>query len=103
MMLDDIPEMIEDWQTGNLRFSEVYSCCLYLLEHHEADAIFSQLPDELREQLDSKLRQDWDHDAPLEDCIVFSSGGGEHPATKIIVERARRWIAQHPKGREASS
>jgi hypothetical protein len=97
MTLDDIPEMLGDWRTGNLTFEDVYFLCLDLFEDHEADIVLSQLPEELRQKVDSRLRADWDNDAPLEDCFIFNSGSGEHPASRTIVERARRWIAQHPK------
>lgn len=97
MTLDDVPDMIQEWRIGNLTFQDVYSLCLYLLEDHEADSVFSQLPGDLRGMIDSKLRADWDNDAPLEECIIFNSGSGEHPAAKVIVEKARRWIARHPK------
>jgi hypothetical protein len=91
--------MLDELRAGNLFFEDVYFLCLDLLEAHEVDVVLSQLPNELREQIDSRLRTAWDNDAPLENCSIFNSGSGEHPATRIIVERARRWIAQHPKRR----
>ena len=101
MTLDDIPEMLESWRAGDLRFQDVYFLCLDLLRAHEAEAILSMLPPELREEIGARLRTDWDNQAPIEDCSIFHSGSGEHPATKIIVERARRWIAQHPEDRSS--
>lgn len=98
MKLDDLPDMIEDWRLGELYFEDVYFLCLDLFEHHEAEVVLLKLPSELREQVDSKLRDDWDNDTPSEACIIFHSGSGEHPGTKAIVEAARRWIAQHSKG-----
>ena len=97
MVPDDISEMIEDWLIGDLSFKEVYSLCLALFEDHDVEDILLRLPKELREPIDSKLRADWDNDAPLEDCIIFNSGSGEHPATRAIVEKARQWLARHPK------
>jgi hypothetical protein len=96
MTLEDIPEMVEDWRRGELRLEDVYFLCLYLFEHHEARVVLSKLPRELQERVDARLRSDWDNDTPPEDCFIFNSGSGEHPATKTIVERARRWIAEHP-------
>lgn len=103
MKLDDVPEMIESWRHGELLFEDVYFLCLDLFEHHEAEVVLSKLPSELREQVVSKLRDDWDNDTPPEVCIIFNSGSGEHPGTKAIVEAARRWIAQHPGGARGES
>ena len=98
MTLDDMPEMLGEWRAGNLRLQDVYFLCLYLFEHHEAKIVLSRLPADLREEIEERLRADWDNDAPLEECVIFDSGSGEHPAAKIIVERVRQWIAQHPTG-----
>jgi hypothetical protein len=89
MTLDDVPEMVENWQSGSLRLQDVYFLCLDLFEYHEIDAVLPRLPSNLREEVDSRLRADWDNDTPAEECIIFHSGRGEHPATKTILERAR--------------
>ncbi len=94
MTLDDVPEMVENWQSGSLHFQDVYFLCLDLFERHEVDAVLPRLPPSLREEIDSRLRASWDNDTPPEECIIFHSGSGEHPATRTIVERVRRWIAQ---------
>lgn len=94
MTLDDVPEMVEGWHSGTLRFQDVYFLCLDMFEHHEVETILPRLPSALREKIVSRLREDWDNDTPTEECIIFHSGSGEHPATKTIVERVRRWIEQ---------
>jgi hypothetical protein len=103
MHIGDVPEMVDDWLSGMLRSRDVYFICLSLFEEHEVEAVLSYLPESLRQEVVTSLRSDWDNDLSLEDCFIFSSASGEHPATKLIVQKVRRWIAQHPQGGQGTS
>jgi hypothetical protein len=96
--LKDIPEMLRDWRTGELRTQDFYQLFLDLLEHNEVEEVFTLLPEELQSTFAASLRASFDNDCPADDIIWIDSGRGEHPAKRTIVERARRWFARSAPG-----
>jgi len=92
--LKDIPEMLRDWRTSELRSQDFYDLFLDLLEFHEVEEVFTLLPEELQSRFATSLRTSFDNDCPADDIIWIDSGRGEHLAKRTIVERARKWFAR---------
>ena len=91
--LQDISELVLDWQAGDLRLVDLYDRCLDLLEYHDVDAVLALLPPELRSDFAARMRNDFDNETPSEDYIWFDSGRGDHPGKCVIIERIRAWLA----------
>ena len=90
---DDLPELLDDLHHDHIPLEDLYDICLYMFEEHEPEAVMSRLPPALRERLTDMLRSDWDNDAPLASCSIFSAGSDRHPGTDLIVSRTRAWLA----------
>lgn len=88
----DIPELVEDVRTGELREEDAYALCLELFVTADIDDVISQLPHALRQTFTERLRSDFDNDTPPDDYVWFDSGRGEHPAKRSIIERVRAWL-----------
>ena len=91
--LKEVPEMLEDWRTGELQSREFYELFLDLIEHNEVAEVLTLLPDELQVKFAASLRQSFDNDCPADDFIWIDSGRTDD-ANKRIIERARRWLAR---------
>ena len=96
--LEDVPEMVENFRTGELDFRFVYSLCLGLFEHNDVEDVLALLPTDLRDPLVSELRTTYDNDTPPDDYLLLDSARGDHPAKHVIINRIRAWIARHPAG-----
>jgi hypothetical protein len=94
--LEDIPEMVKDFDAGDLNFQEIYSLCLDLFEHNDVDEVFTLLPEKLRDDLASALRAVYDNDTPPDNFLLLDSARGDHPAKHVIIDRIRNWFARHP-------
>lgn len=94
--LEDIPEMIKDFDVGDIDFRDIYSLCLDLFEHNDVDEVFTLLPERLRNDLASALRAVYDNDTPPDNFLLLDSARGDHPAKHVIIGRIRSWFTRHP-------
>ena len=67
--LKDIPEILRDWRTDELRTQDFYELFLDLLEHHEVEEVFTLLPEELQAAFAASLRASFDNNCSADDII----------------------------------
>lgn len=94
--LEDVPEMLESYKSGDLDFRDVYSLCLDLFEHHDVADVFTSFPADLHKQLASQLRAVYDNDIPPNNFLLLDSARGDHPAKHVIIDKIRAWLGHHP-------
>jgi len=94
MKLEDVPEMVEDWRSGELRLRDVIWLLLNLTEHHEVDEVLAPLPDDLRDSFVADVREWLGNDAPMHELILFDSVRGIHPGKDVIATKLRQWLSK---------
>ncbi len=99
--LDEIPDAVEDWRTGQLPRRDLVAVLLDLLEHFEVDQVLERVPADVRSYFVETLRDDFDNDTRIDEILWIDSARGEHPAKRVIIERVRRWFAAHRVDRDA--
>lgn len=98
MQIDDIQDVLRDWEEGNLRVRDVTFLLLELLGEHEVKEVLQALPLSLAEAFSASLREQFDNDVAPVDFLWIDNAGGEPPAKAAIIECARRWLTSEREG-----
>lgn len=96
ILLNDLPEALDDWRAGELILRDLLALLVDLLEYHEVDEVLAVLSEPVRTDFTSALRDCFDNDTPAEEILWIDSARGEHPAKVAIVGRARSWLPGAP-------
>jgi hypothetical protein len=90
--LSDIPEMVRDYESGELLWSAAYPSLLRLLAEHDVEEILEPLSPDLASRLKESLRNEFSDDYLADHGIWIDSAGGAPPNQEQIVARVRAWL-----------
>lgn len=88
----DLPELVTDYQSGELDWAIAYPVLLRLLGNHEVSEVMNGLPPELATRFDESLHEEFGDEELARTGLWIDSAGGEPPNRDQIVARIRRWI-----------
>lgn len=90
--LSDLPELVRDYESGDLLWSAAYPSLLHVLADHDVEVIVNALSPELASRFKENLRAEFSDEYWAEHGLWIDSAGGEPPNRKQIVARAVAWI-----------
>lgn len=95
-MIDEIPELLEMWESGLFSKGDLLARLVGLVERHAIDDIVAELPPPWRDELVAYLRTNYDNDIPIEDFVWLSSSGAEPPGRRELIRTVRAWLQANP-------
>jgi hypothetical protein len=90
--LSDIPELVHDYEAGDLLWGAAYPSLLHVLAEHDVEVIVEALSPGLASRFKESLREEFSDAYWAEHGLWIDTAGGEPPNRKQIVARARAWL-----------
>jgi hypothetical protein len=100
--LSNLPEVVQEYESGAVLWRDVYASLLHLLARHEVEVVMGGLSPVLATRFRARLRDEfsdesWDDPEVWEGTAVWiDSACGEHRDRRQIVPRIREWIRRNP-------
>jgi hypothetical protein len=92
IVLSDLPELVQDYERGDLLWSAAYPSLLHLLGEHDVEVILEGLSPELASRFKVSLRAEFLDEYWAEHGLWIDNAGGEPPNRNQIVARIRAWL-----------
>ena len=90
--LSDLPELVQDYENGELLWSAAYPSLLQLLGEHDVEVVIEGLSAELASRFKESLRVEFADEHWAEHGLWIDSAGGEPPNRRQIVARIQTWL-----------
>jgi hypothetical protein len=94
--LSDLPELVQDYESGELLWRDAYPSLLHLLGEHDVEVILQGLSVELASRFTETLREEFSDEYWAEHGLWIDNAGGEPPNRRQIVTRALAWLRKNP-------
>jgi hypothetical protein len=88
----DLPELVADYERGDVDWVIAYSVLLRLLGDHEVSKVMAALSPELATRFGESLHEEFGNEELAKTGLWIDNAGGEPPNRDQIVARVRRWI-----------
>lgn len=92
IVLSDLPELVQDYESGDLLWSAAYPSLLHLLGEYEVEVILNWLSPELASRFKESLRAEFADEYWAEHGLWIDNAAGEPPNRGQIVGRIRAWL-----------
>lgn len=96
-LFSDLPELVDDYTSGDVHWPIVYSVLLRLLGDHDVSEIMSALSPELVARFDHALHEDFGDEERARTGLWIDNASGEPPNREQIVGRIMRWLKRPPR------
>jgi hypothetical protein len=90
--ISDLPELVSDYENGDLDWLVAYSALLRLLGNHEVEEIIPALSPDLTRRFADSLREEFGDEELARTGLWIDNAAGEPPNRDKIVARIRRWL-----------
>jgi hypothetical protein len=94
IVLSDLPELVQDYETGDLLWSAAYPSLLHLLGEHDVEVVLRGLSPELAARFKESLRDEFSDEYWAEHGLWIDNAGGGPPNRRQIVARIRAWLTK---------
>jgi hypothetical protein len=90
--LSDLPELVSDYENGDLDWLVAYSVLLRLLGKHEVEEIIPALSPDLAMRFGNSLREEFGDEELARTGLWIDNAEGEPRNRDQIVASVRRWL-----------
>ena len=90
--ISDLPELVDDYKSGDVDWTMAYSVLLRLLGDHEVSDIMGRLSPDLVTRFDEALREEFGDQELAKTGLWIDNAGGEPANREQIVDSIRRWM-----------